>query len=41
MLKIYCESCWLILDIENLLKEMTCGYAVVLSVSVMMLVLHM
>jgi len=37
MLKIYCERCWLILeDIEI----MTCAYAVVLSVSVVMLVLH-
>jgi len=44
-LKIYCERCWLILeDIKTIfLKKMTCGYAdaVVISVSVMMLVLHM
>jgi len=43
MLKIYCERCWLISeDIEIIFFEkLMCGYAVVLSVSVMMLVLHM
>jgi len=43
MLEIYCERCWLILeDIEMIFfNKMTCGYALVLSVSAMMLFLHM
>jgi len=40
-LKIYCQGCWLILkDIETIfLKKLTCGYAVVFYI--MMIVLHM
>jgi len=39
MLKIYCKRCWLILkDIEIiLLKKIACGYAVVFSVMILVL----